>query len=210
MRFDHPTRLSLALAVALAGTIAAGCANTPRHAKAAQVDRIESSPAASITPARDPVLDLLEYAARLDDATPEARAEAVGQARAQASASPGAFSYARLALAFGTPGQRRYTPDEAARYAQRALDADDAQWSPAARQYLSEFARLYTELTRHPDTPATPQIARRDTPSATQRPARPAGGETERVRALERELDEAHRKLRELADIEDRLSESGS
>jgi hypothetical protein len=30
------------------------------------------------------------------------------------------------------------------------------------------------------------------------------------VRSLEKQLDEAHRKLRELADIEDRLSETGS
>ena len=49
-------------------------------------------------------------------------------------------------------------------------------------------------------------MANGTSPPATADP----GKESARVKALERELDEAHRKLRELADIEDRLSDPGS
>ena len=212
MRFD----LSIsgrALPIALiAVAMLSGCVNSsPRPT---YEDNIQSSPAATITHERDPVLDLLDYAGQLHDASPEARAQAVADARASASDTPGGMSFARLAVAFGTPGQTRYTPDEAARYAQRALEADDIEWSPAGRQYLADYARLYATITRQPQpvAPAAPTVARRDTPPAppTSETAQASSPDKQRVRTLEKQLDEAHRKLRELADIEDRLSETGS
>ena len=211
MRFDGLVYSVAGPAVLAAAAVISGCVNSPE--RPAYEDNIQSSPAATITHERDPILDLLDYAGQLHEARPEAREEAVANARTRASSTPSAMSYARLAVAFGTPGQRRYTPDEAARYAQRALDADDAQWSPAARQYLADYARLYATITSQVQPAATtaPTVARRDPPVP---PATPTvknnTQEQQRVRALEKQLDEAHRKLRELADIEDRLSETGS
>ncbi|WP_353218739.1 hypothetical protein [Salinisphaera sp. S4-8] len=211
------------VALAVAGaSLLAGCSTDRRPPDLGE--RVETSPAMPLAAERDPVLDLLDYAAQLRQATPEARAEAVAVARAQVASRPDAQSYAHLALAFGTAGQRRYTPDEAARYAQRALTADDAQWSPAACQYLQDLARLYAEGARNGAASSTdtvaepaPAIAEPVIPESATRSARaqpPAGQSNARERAhireLERELDEARRKLRELADIENRLGDPGT
>lgn len=142
----------------------------------------------------DPVLALLDYARELAQATPAERVQAVALARKQAATKPNGMRYARLALAFGTPGQKRYTPDEAARYARRALADEQTAWSPAAQQYLADLIRLYDRSNQRVSTPQPADAA-------------PSDGESERVRALESELAEAHRKLRELADIEARLEE---
>lgn len=208
MRFDRLVFHGAAVLGVAGAMLISGCVNTPKPAP--QDDRIQTSPAATISYDRDPVLDLLDYARQLREAKPGAREKAVGTARARANAAPSAISYARLALAFGTPDQRRYTPDEAARYAQRALNADDAQWSPAAKQYLGDLARLYAKAARPPQAtppPATTTVSSEPAPTHT---ATTIASDTPRVRALEQALDDAHRKLRELADIEDRLSESGS
>jgi hypothetical protein len=220
MRFERPKAVSTALLGTLLLGLCSGCVAPGKRPGLAST--VETSPAASITTERDPVLDLLEYAAHLESATPEERADAVAHARRHASEAPGALNYAQLAVAFGTPGQRRYTPDEAARYAELALGADDAQWSPAAAQYLRDMARLYAEVVPAKTSTGTATVESSDQAQpVTQTPplAEQARAETDpdanttesaRVKALERELDEAHRKLRELADIEDRLSESGS
>lgn len=208
MRFDRLVSPAVAVLVIAAAPLIGGCVN---HSKPApQDDRIQTSPAATIAYERDSVLDLLDYARQLREASPEARAEAVANARTRVDDTPGASSYAYLALAYGTPGQRRYTPDEAERYVQRALGAGDSSWSPAAKQYLGDLARLYSKAARPPDTstkssaPTTPGKAQPAQSAAT------IPTDTPRVRALEQALDDARRKLRELADIEDRLSESGS
>lgn len=210
MRFDRLVFHGAAMLGVAGAMLISGCVNTPKPAP--QDDRIQTSPAATISYDRDPVLDLLGYARQLREAKPGAREKAVGTARARANAAPSAISYARLALAFGTPDQRRYTPDEAARYARRALNADNAQWSPAAKQYLDDLARLYAKAARPPQaTVTTPPAA--TTASSAPAPSHTTttiASDTPRVRALEQALDDAHRKLRELADIEEQLSESGS
>ncbi|MES1926075.1 hypothetical protein T31B1_12174 [Salinisphaera sp. T31B1] len=188
----------------------AGCVHeTPRQTPSRQ-----SGVAAQIIAPSDPAVALLNFAHELHAATPQQRADAVVAARKAAQDTPGAYSYANLALAYGTPGQRRYTPDEAARYAQRALEADDARWSPAARQYLTDYARLYTQLTK-PDTSSdtAPREARDDVPGMDPSPE-PSAGDTASLEAqqahiarLQAELDEAHRKLRELANLEERLGD---
>lgn len=210
MRFERVLRHCTVVLV-LAGALGnSGCVNTPKPTPPG--DRFQTAPAATISYDRDPVLDLLDYARCLHEATPASRAEAVGNARERANAAPGAIRYARLALAFGTAGQRRYTPDEAARYAQRALDADDAHWSPGASQYLADLARLYAKAARPPEqtsVPGAPIASDEPAPAQTAAGAAGAARDNERVRALEQQLDEARRKLRELANIEDRLSETG-
>lgn len=207
MRCERLCRRSPGLIACIAATTIVGCASAPQR-----TEQIQTAPAATLAQQRDPVLDLLEYARHLREATPEARARAVVDARNRVHNTPGAIGYARLALAYGTPGQRRYTPDEAARYAKRALDVDDTPWSPAAGQYLSDIARLYTESARQAQ-PAPTGTANRGQPSADPTPQRRANNQSivnTRVRALEKQLDEANRKLRELADIEEHLNEPGS
>lgn len=186
MRFESIPRALVAAAL-LAATLA-GCVHVPRH----DPGRNAATPVAAHI---DPVVELLEYAHTLEAGTPEQRAQAVIAARESAIRSPGAWHYARLAVAYGMPEQRRYTPDEAARYAQRALDADNARWSDAARQYLRDYARMYGAMTR--------PVSADDSAAETGNQRR-----SSRVVALQAELDEARRKLRELADIEDRLSTS--
>ena len=200
------------IAIALCATAATMGGCTTDQPASALADRVETSPAMPLANERDPVLDLLDYAAQLRQATPEARARAVSLAREEVDNRADAHSYAHLALAFGTPGQRRYTPDEAARYAQRALSADNAHWSPAAVQYLSDLARLYTQSVSNTagGDPATDIGA---APASANKPLSPSAqdpGSQQRahIRELERELHDARRKLRELAEIETRLGES--
>lgn len=185
MRFEA-TSLAAALGLALLGS---GCATAPPAApeRPVVVHAGENRP--------DAVVGLLEYVRQLDTDTPEARAQAVVDARTAVNRAPGARSYAQLALAYGRPEQTRYTPDLAARYAERALSADDADWSAAAAQYLRDYARLYTLITSE-DVPGSAP--------ADRSPA--AGSNPQRIADLEARLAEAHRKLREMADIEDRLS----
>jgi hypothetical protein len=203
----------LLIVLCVATVTSSGCANDPPPPPALG-DRVETSPAMPLAPERDPVLDLLDYAAQLQQATPDARAEAVAAAREQVDQKPNAQSYAHLALAFGTAGQRRYTPDEATRYAQRALTADDATWSPAATQYLRDLARLYADSarsnTRSEPAPPAPRPAAPEPKTAAATDDRPNARARAHIRELERELDEARRKLRELAEIENRLGDSGS
>lgn len=170
----------------------------------------ESAPRAPVIEQGDPAVALLNFARQLNQATPAQRAAAVNAARQSMKENPGAYSYAHMALAYGTPGQTRYTPDEAARYARRALEAEDASWSPAARQYLHDYARIYRLLTR-PSAPSKSTPAPADDASETHsEPAKtPEHSHNDaRIAQLQAELDEAHRKLRELANIEDRLGDA--
>lgn len=180
----HSERRAPALCVAaiLSALLGAGCAHRPAAEPKVIAHETEQS--------ADPATDLLLYAHELRSGTPEARAEAVEQARAAVDDTPGARNLARMALAYGAPKQTRYTPDLAARYAGRALEADDAQWDAAARQYLRDYRRFYTRLTEQSPNEGDSDDARA------------------RIAELKAELDEAHRKLREMATIEDRLGSS--
>lgn len=131
-----------------------------------------------------PALTLLGYAYRLTRTSPAGREAAVRTARQQARSEPGAITYAYLAIALGSPHQHLYTPDEAARYARRALAAKPSPWDPDARQYLSDYARLYGALTR----------------------ARgPSDADRRRIADLEKHLARAQAKLKALSNIEDHL-----
>lgn len=169
-------RYVLALVVVLASLSA--CVHPSKH-----TDSNPSSDETGVADSRDSALALLDYAHHLAVISPDGREAVVHAARDQVSEQPTALHYAHLALALGTPGQRLYTPDEAARYARLALQAKPAPWSTAARQYLEDYARLYTELTGDNDS----------------------GGSPARVAQLKKELAEAHKKLRALAHIEERL-----
>lgn len=163
---------------------------------------IQAQVAAPVARAPDPAIELLNFAHRLSQATPQQRAEAVVATRQAVRDKPNARSYANLAIAYGAPSQRRFTPDEAARYAQRAIQAKDADWSPAARQYLSDYVRLRAPTKRNhgPSDAAGPSGAADGRDQSADRDAE--------IRRLQTELDDAHRKLHELANIENRLGDS--
>lgn len=197
------------LTMALVATAMTACVHQPSPRPGSTPRTATHTSRPEPAPTRDPAMRLLDYAHRLHAATPEQRADAVEKARQDASDAPAAETYARLALAYGTPSQRRYTPDEAARYAQRALDADDAHWSPAARQYLSDYARLYGEITTPPGGAAPGRSSNTDGDAASKQvDADPDAAEQARIERLQTELYEAQRKLRELANIEDRLGDA--
>ncbi len=130
---------------------------------------------------------LLNYAHALAVGTPAKRANAVRAARRQLRQNPSAKHKARLAIALGIPAQRYYRPREAARYAQRAIDANDAHWSPTAKHYLSDHAWLYQQLASR----ATADKAK-----------------THRIAQLKAQLANAHHKLRALANVENQLDSS--
>lgn len=169
-------RAMAALGLILSGLLA-GCAHAPHR---------PTSPAPVPVDAGDSqALNLLTYARRLAETTPAGRRQAVIAARRQMHRTPGAVTYAYLALALARPHQRLYTPDEAARYARLALAADDAHWSATARLYLSDTARLLEQATT------------------------PAGkSESVHVAALEKALAAARAKLAALSNIEDQLDTS--
>ncbi|WP_123631918.1 hypothetical protein [Salinisphaera orenii] len=173
---------TLCVAAMLGALLVAGCAHRP----SAETEDV----AHETEQAADPAIDLLLYAHELQSGSPEARAKAVEQARSAVDDAPDARNLARLALAYGAPKQTRYTPDLAARYAGRALEADDARWNAAARQYLRDYRRFYTRLTEQSPSDDDSEDARA------------------RIAELEAELDEAQRKLREMATIEERLGSS--
>lgn len=173
----------LLLGFVLLGALA-GCAH-PRTEPETPIVRTQPS-----AQPHDPALALLDYAHHLATISPAAREKTVKAARAHAHANPNAVAYARLAIALGTPGQKLYTPDEAARYARQALKMQPAPWNIDARQYLSDYARLYTNLTADTGQHSADNTA---TPAAAQ------------IRRLRAELDEAHQKLRALAHIEEHL-----
>ncbi|MGN8159148.1 hypothetical protein ACS8Y6_03145 [Salinisphaera sp. RV14] len=174
---QRPPPRGLAVALALAAALAvSGCA----HDKGNPLATAQTPPEMSA-----PALTLLGYARRLADTTPAGREAAVRAARRQVRTSPSAISYAYLALALGSPHQRLYTPDEAARYARLALNTKPAPWDPDARQYLSDYARLYGELTQ----------ANGDEPSDA----------AQKIADLKARLAKAQNKLKALSNIEDRL-----
>lgn len=175
--------VGLVVAVVLLGTLV-GCARPPSDTASSILKKQPT-----VEP-RDPALALLDYAHRLATISPAARVTAVKTARADVHETPSAAAYARLAIALGTPGQKLYTPDEAARHARLALNAKPSPWNTGARQYLADYARLYTRLTADSDQHNTD----------TSRQASAA-----QVRRLQTELDEAHKKLRALAHIEEHL-----
>lgn len=162
---------ALGLAIVLA---VAGCA----HDNIKPSSRPQAPPELSA-----PALTLLGYAHRLAQTSPAGREAAVRAARRQVETAPGAITYAYLALALGAPHQRLYTPDEAARYAKLALKTKPAPWDPDARQYLSDYARLYGELTHATE------------PSDADR----------QIADLKQRLSKAQNKLKALSNIEDRL-----
>lgn len=133
-----------------------------------------------------PALTLLGYARRLAHMSPAGREAAVHSARQQVHTAPSAITYAYLALALGSPHQRLYTPDEAARYAKLALETKPSPWDPDARQYLSDYARLYGELTRAAESSSDDQ---------------------QRIADLKAQLSKAQAKLKALSHIEDRLNQ---
>lgn len=175
--------VGLLVAVVLLGTLV-GCARPPSDTASSILKKQPT-----VEP-RDPALALLDYAHRLATISPAARVTAVKTARADVHDRTSAAAYARLAIALGTPGQKLYTPDEAARYARLALEAEPSPWNTRAHQYLGDYARLYTRLTDDSDQHSA------DTNSQST---------AAQVRRLQTELDEAHKKLRALAHIEERL-----
>lgn len=164
------SRLGIAIVIALG---MAGCAHDTTPAPIPQAPSELSAPA----------LTLLGYAWRLSRTSPEGREAAVHTARRQVRSSPGAITYAYLALALGSPHQRLYTPDGAARYARLALEARPSPWDPDARQYLGDYARLYGALTR----------------------AKQPSDADRRIADLKHRLSKAQEKLKALSNIEEQL-----
>ncbi|WP_424821435.1 hypothetical protein [Salinisphaera sp.] len=146
-------------------------------------------PAQAPTELSAPALSLLGYARRLADTSPAGREAAVRAARRQVQATPSAITYAYLALALGSPQQRLYTPDEAARYAKLALKTKPSPWDPDARQYLGDYARLYGELTHATESTDATHSSHAD----------------REIADLKDQLSKARNKLKALSNIEDRL-----
>ncbi|WP_423821441.1 hypothetical protein V5738_13990 [Salinisphaera sp. SPP-AMP-43] len=172
-RPDRSIRIIGLLSLLFSSLTLSGCSHDPAQ------QPIQPRPPKQIS---SPALALLSYAHRLAETTPSGREEAVRAARHQVRDKPDATSYAYLALALGTPHQHLYTPDEAARYAQLALDAENAPWDTVARQYLSDYARLYSELTELQDD-----------------------DDEQRINDLKQRLEKAQRKLKALSNLENRL-----
>lgn len=183
-----PRAAGRALALVLL-CVLAGCAAHPPSNTSTPIP--ETPPT---TEPRNPALALLDYAHHLATISPAARQAAVSTAREHVHTHASAAAYARLAIALGTPGQKLYTPDEAARYARLALKTSPSPWDTDARQYLADYARLYTRVTSQSDT---------NTASVTNKPT------TAEILRLRAQLDEAHKKLRALAHIEERLDSPG-
>jgi len=180
----------------------AGCA----HHRPPVVASVPVKPA-PVHSIQNPALALLDYAHQLTAFSPQAREAAVNAARNDIRSQPNATDYARLALALGTPGQRLYTPDEAARYAGLALKTTPSPWNTAARQYLTDYARLYTQLTR---SRASNSVGATSAVPKAGDDAHASAGSSAEVQRLQTELAEARRKLAALAHIEDRLDSADS
>lgn len=172
LRPGRPSRLA-----ALLGVVAlAGCALMP-----AQTPSRHGHTSAISAPA----LTLLGRAAKLAKADSGQREAAVRAARQRRQNTPGPVSDAYLAIALGSPHQHLYNPQEAARYAQLALNAKSAPWDPDARQYLRDLVRLYGAL---------------DDEFATR----------QRIADLQRQLAQAQHKLKALTNVETHLDSTSS
>ena len=172
----------------IAALTAVGCAHRPSTGSSAP-DRVAS-------PRVSPVVGLLEYSDMLDRATPEVRQKAVRQMRRGARAHPTAANYARLSIALGMPRQRLYTPDEAARYARKALATTPNDWDRISRRFLIDQAH-------HMD-----RIAGRTTGRGNASPT--SSNARARVAELERALAAARAKISALSDIESQIENNGA
>ena len=164
----------------IAALTAVGCAHRPSTGSSAP-DRVAS-------PRVSPVVGLLEYSDMLDRATPEVRQKAVRQMRRGVRARPTAANYARLSIALGMPRQRLYTPDEAARYARKALATTPNDWDRISRRFLIDQARHMDRISS--------KAARHDNVSPA--PAR----DRARIADLEQALAAARAKISALSNIE--------
>ena len=175
----HKTPRSVALA-GLIGVLVAGCASDPgpKRPTAAPSDRVS------------PVVGLLEYADTLATSDAATRETAVRQMQRAVRAHADARNYARLSIALGMPHQRRYTPDEAARYAQKAIEAPNANWDRISERFLALQAEQLSDISR--GLRPTPD---NDTTSASEA----------RVAHLTQQLAEARAKIAALSNIERQL-----
>lgn len=89
-----------------------------------------------------PVTRLLFYSRALVRASPSGRLAILKAAQTAYANHPTAATAARLALAYGQPGQKGYAPENGWRYARKALALGKAHWGPAATAYLQQFAAL--------------------------------------------------------------------
>lgn len=203
MRFNGMRRPATAAVGGVLVLLISACAH--EQTQPAQVQTTTPSASASVA---DPVVELLDFAHRLGQATPQQRADAVVAARDAVREHPDAHSHAKLAIAYGAPSQRRYTPDEAARYARLAARTEDANWSPAARQYLRQYAQLCELMTSKNVRAERENVAApADPPVSAAEHEHPANARDLEIARLQSELADAHRKLRELANIENRLGD---
>ncbi|HET7312879.1 hypothetical protein [Salinisphaera sp.] len=196
---DRRARAGLAIALAIAAALAVGIAGCAHEKTAPPTPPMPAELSA-------PALTLLGYARRLARTTPEGREAAVRAARKQVRKTPGAISYAYLALALGSPHQRLYTPDGAARYAKLALETEPAPWDPDARQYLGDYARLYGELTQTREAAENEDShTERHIAELKKRLSSEDSYTERRIAELEKRLFMARKKLNALSNIEDRL-----
>ncbi|MBH03189.1 MAG: hypothetical protein CMP08_03555 [Xanthomonadales bacterium] len=176
------------LVTVITALMAAGCVHRPSTGSPA-IDR----PARSCV---SPVAGLLEYSDMLNRSSQDVRQRAVRQMRRAARAHPTAATYARLSIALGTPRQRLYTPDEAARYARKALAATPNDWDRISRRFLIDQAH-------HMD-----RIAGRTTGRGNASPT--SSNARARVAELERALAAARAKISALSDIESQIENNGA
>ena len=176
------------LVTVITALMAAGCVHRPSTGSPA-IDR----PARSCV---SPVAGLLEYSDMLNRSSQDVRQRAVRQMRRAARAHPTAATYARLSIALGTPRQRLYTPDEAARYARKALATTPNDWDRISRRFLIDQARHMDRISS--------KAARHDNVSPA--PAR----DRARIAELEQELAAARAKISALSNIESQIERGRS
>ena len=168
--------------IGLLALAVAGCASDPEHKRPTATRNTVS-----------PVVGLLEYADTLATSDAATRETAVRQMRRAVSIRPDARNYARLSLALGTPHQRLYTPDEAARYARKAMAARDARWDRISRRFLALQAHQLTEISRRPRS--EPAVAKTHDGATSDA----------RVARLTQQLAEARAKIAALSNLERQL-----
>lgn len=99
-------------------------------------------PTTSSQPELSPAAKLLFYNRALLRASPSGRYTMLVTARNAFQEHSTAAKAARLALAYGQPGFKGYSPENGRQYAQKALTLNAELWGPAATAYLKQFAAL--------------------------------------------------------------------
>lgn len=173
------TRHALFVVLTLIAASQSGCA--VRHAT--PQPEATTPPAADAPPA--PISMLLSYSHALLEASPSARLAMLKAAEDAYAQHQSAVTAARLALAYGQPGYTRYAPENAWRYARKALAIGAGHWGSAATTYLRQFAALSADNDAVRD-----RLQRAGT----------------RKQQLERQLTKARQKLRALTRIETKLN----